>query len=63
MTPIFFHHIIAMDIFQINQDKKKFGKRVINQICGFSCHFLALFDTFSAKYSHAGIKFEFSVQF
>ena len=40
-----------------------FGKSVINQICGFFCHFLALFDTFSARYSHAGIKFEFAEQF
>ena len=54
---------LANNIFQISQDKKKFGKRVINQICGFFCHFLALFDTFSARYSHAGIKFEFSEQF
>jgi hypothetical protein len=54
---------MAINIFQISQDKKKFGKRIINQICGFFCHFLALFDTFSARYSYAGIKFEFSEQF
>ena len=63
MTPNFFHHIIAVDIFQTSQGKIKFGKRVINQICGFFHHFLALFDTFSARYSHSGIKFEFSEQF
>ena len=33
------------------------------QNCGFFHHFLAIFDTFSARYSHSGIKFEFFEQF
>ena len=59
MTPIFFHHILAIDIFQINQDKVFFEKRVLDQICGFFQHFLALFETFSTLYNDPCIKFEF----
>jgi hypothetical protein len=46
MTPNFFHHILAIDIFQISQDKKFWGIRVISSIFGFFRHFLALLDTF-----------------
>ena len=56
----FFHHIIAINIVQISQDKRKFGKCVMNQISGF---FLSFFDPFSASYSHSGIQFEFFEQF
>ena len=38
-------------------------KRILNQICGFFQHFLALFDTFTTRYSHSDIKLKFSDQF
>ena len=60
MTLIFFHHILAIDIFQISQDKFFFEKRVLNQICGFFQHFLALFETFTTLYNDPCIKFELS---
>ena len=60
MAPIFFHHILAIDIFQIGQDKIFFEKRFLNQICGFFQHFLTLFETFAARYNDPCIKFEFS---
>ena len=60
MTPIFFHHILAIELFQISQDKKEIGKRVISSICGFFQYFLALFDTLTTRYDHSHIKFEFS---
>ena len=60
LTPIFFHSIIAIEIFQISQDKLFFEKRTLNQICGFFQHFLALFETFTTLYIDACIKFEFS---
>jgi hypothetical protein len=50
-------------MFQISQDKIFFEKRVLNQIFGFFQHFLALFDTFTTRYSHLDLKFEFSDQF
>ena len=63
MTPIFFYHIIAINIFQISQDKKDLENALQNKFVAFFCHFLPFFDTFSATYSHSGIKFEFSEQF
>ena len=63
MTPNFFHHILAIDVFQISQNKNNFGKRVISPICGFFWHFLALFDTFTTVYNHSDIKFKFSGYF
>ena len=56
MTPIFFHHILAIDIFRISQDKSVFEKRVLNQACGFFQHFLALFETFTTLYNDPHIK-------
>ena len=63
MTPIFFHHILAIDRFQISQDKICFGKHFLDQIWGFFQHFLALFETFITLYNDPCIKFEFSGQF
>ena len=63
MTPNFFHHILAIDVFQISQDKKNSGKRAISLICGFFQNFLALFDTFTTRYNHSDIKFKFSGYF
>ena len=60
MTPNFFHHILAVDIFQNDQDKIIFEKHFLNQICGFFQHFLALFETFTTHYNDPCIKFEFS---
>jgi hypothetical protein len=60
MTPIFFHHILDIDLFQISQDNFFFGKRVISPICGFFGHFLALFDTFTSRYNDVDIKFQLS---
>ena len=57
MTP---NHILAIDIFQIGQDKIFFEKRFLNQICGFFQHFLALFETFTTLYKDPCKKFEFS---
>ena len=37
---LFFHHILAIDVFEISQEK-------ISPICGFFWNFLALFDTFT----------------
>ena len=62
MTPFFFHHILAIDIFQIGQDKIFFEKRFLNQICGFFQHFLALFDPITTRYNDPAIKFEFCDQ-
>jgi hypothetical protein len=60
---IFFHHILAIDVFQISQDKKNSGKRVISPICVFFGIFWALFDTFSTIYNDSDIKFKFSGYF
>ena len=60
---LFFPHIIAIDIHLICQDNFCFEKQAVNVICGFFQKFLALFDTFSTRYSHSGIKFEFSDSF
>jgi hypothetical protein len=60
MTPNFFCHILAIDIFQIGQDNFFFEKRFLNHICGFFQHFLALFETFTTRYNDSCIKFEFS---
>ena len=38
-----FYHIKGIDIFRISQANFFFKKRVLNQICGFFQHFLALF--------------------
>jgi hypothetical protein len=43
MAPNFFHHILAIDIFKISQDKIFFGKRNISLICGFFWHFFGPF--------------------
>ena len=59
MTPNFFHHILAIDVFKISQDKFFFGKRVISPICGFFGIFFALFDTFITRYNDSDIKFKF----
>ena len=61
--PNFFHHILAIELFQISKDKKNFGKLVISQICGFFWHFLALFDTFTSRYNDFDIKIKFSDYF
>jgi hypothetical protein len=53
MTQKFFYHVLAVDIFQISQDKFFFGKRVISRIFGFFLAFLALFDTFITRYHHS----------
>ena len=63
MTPNFFHHILAIDIFQISQDKFFFVKRVLSPICGFFWYFLALFDTFTSRYNDFNIEFQFSGYF
>ena len=59
MTPIFLHHIEAIDMFQISQ---VFGfffkKRVLNQNCGFFQHFLAPFETFTILHHDPCIKFD-----
>ena len=52
MTSHFFPHIIAIDINLIGQDKIFFEKQGISVIFGFSQEFLALFDTFTTRYSH-----------
>jgi hypothetical protein len=63
MTPNFFHHILAIDIFQISQDKNIFGKRIVSSICGCFGTFLALFGTFTTRYIDSGIKLKFSGYF
>jgi hypothetical protein len=60
---IFFHHILAIDEFQISQDKFFSGKRVVSPICGFFGIFLALFVTFITIYNDSDIKFKFSGYF
>ena len=40
-----------------------FKKRVSNQICGCFQHFLALFDSFTTRYSQSDMKFKSSDQF
>ena len=63
MTYHFFPHIIAIDMYQISQAKKKSEKPGITQNCGFFQLFLALLDTFTTRYSHSDIKFDVSDQF
>ena len=63
MTPNFFHHILAIDLFQISQDNFFFGKRTISPICGFFRHFFALFDTLTSRYNDFDIKFNFFCYF
>ena len=58
ITSHFFPHIIAIDINLIGQDKNFFEKQGISVIFGFFQDFLALFDTFTTRDSHLGIKFE-----
>ena len=49
---------------QLNFGKRyKDNLRVIFDQWPNFCHFFAFFYTFSARYSHSGIKFEFSEQF
>ena len=38
ITPIFFHHFIAIKVFQISQDKINFENRVFRTIFGFFQH-------------------------
>ena len=64
MTPnFFFHHILAIDVFQNSRDKISFEKRVISSICGFFGILLALFDTFTTRYDDLDIKSKFSGYF
>ena len=63
MTSHFFPHIIAIDMYQVSQSKKISEKPGITPNCDFFQHFLALFDTFTTRYSHPDIKFKFSDQF
>ena len=58
ITSQFFPHIIAIDINLICQDKFCSEKQGISVIFGFFQDFLALFDTFTTRYRHLGIKFE-----
>ena len=53
--------IIAIDMYQISQAQIFFKKPDISPISGFFHQFLALFDTFTTRYDHSHIKFEFSV--
>ena len=50
-------------MFQISQAKNFIKNPDISPICGFFQHFLALFDTFTSRYNHSYIKFEFSGYF
>ena len=50
-------------MYLICQDKKKIEKQAISVICGFFQKCLSLFDTFTTRYSHSGMKFEFSDSF
>ena len=59
----FFHHIIATDKFQISQDRIFFEKLILNQICGFLQHFLALFETFTTLQNDPCIKFDHLANF
>ena len=59
MTSHIFLHNIAIDMFQISQGKKISEKPDISPNCGFFQHFLALFDTFTTRCNHSGIKFKF----
>ena len=43
--------------------EKKIGKSDLSPICGFLQKFLALFDTFTTRYSHPYIKFKSFDQF
>ena len=61
MTSQFFHHFIAIDMYQISQAKKISEKPGITPNCGFFQLFLALLDTFTTRYSD--IKFDVSDQF
>ena len=63
MTSHFFPHIIAIDMYQISQGKFFFEKPGISPSCGFFQQFLALFDTYTTRYDHSGIQFEFSDYF
>ena len=50
-------------MYQISQGKFFLEKPDITPNCGFFQHFLALFDTFTTRCNHSGIKFEFSGYF
>ena len=56
MTPNLFHHI-PLIYFKLAKTKKNWKSHHINQICGFTHHFLALFDTFSVRYGHSVIAY------
>ena len=56
---MFFPPIIAIDVYLCNWPRQLFfGKPILSPICGFFEHFLALFDTFTARYIDSDIKFE-----
>ena len=63
MTSHFFSHIIAIDMYLMSQNKNVFEKQGKSLIVAFFSIFLALFDTFTTRYSPSDIKFEFSDQF
>ena len=63
ITLNFFSHLIAILVFEISQAKKISEKSVLSPICGFFKKFLALFDTFTTRYIHPDMKFEFFDQF
>ena len=50
-------------MYLIRQNKFFFEKQAISVICGFFQKFLALFDAFTTRYGHSGMKFEFSDSF
>ena len=50
-------------MYQIVQGKIFSEKTDITPNFGFFQHFLALFDTFTTRCNHSGIKFEFSGYF
>ena len=63
MTSHFFSQIITIDMYQISQGKHFLEKLGISPNCGFFQHFLALFDTFTTRCNHSGIKFKFFAYF
>jgi hypothetical protein len=48
-------------MYLICQDKFFFEKQAVCVICGFFQEFLALFDTFTTRYSHSGKEFHGSL--
>ena len=54
---------MAIDMYQISQGKFFLEKPGKSPICGFFQKFLDPFDTFTTRYNHSDIKFEFSGYF